>query len=50
MLPTTMIELDDAGHAKSVLRVIDTLEDHDDTQNVYANFDIPDDVLQAAMA
>ena len=50
MLATTTIELDDAGHTKSVLRVIDTLEDHDDTQNVYANFDVPDDVLQAAMA
>ena len=31
--------------AKSVLRVIDALEEHDDVQNVYANFDIPDDVL-----
>ena len=50
MLPTTTIELGDAAHAKSVLRVIDALEDHDDTQNVYANFDIPDDILQAAMA
>ncbi len=50
MLPTTTIELGDAAHAKSVLRVIDALEDHDDTQNVYANFDVPDDILQAAMA
>jgi transcriptional/translational regulatory protein YebC/TACO1 len=33
-----------------VLRVVDALEDHDDVQNVYANFDIPDDVLQAVMA
>ena len=30
------------GAAKSVLRVIDALEEHDDVQNVYANFDIPD--------
>ena len=36
--------------AKSVLRVIDALEEHDDVQNVYANFDIPDDVLQAVYA
>src|SRR5262249_44826618 len=42
MLPTTTIALDDAGGAKSVLRVIDALEEHDDVQNVYANFDIPD--------
>ena len=50
MLPSQVIALDDAGSAKSVLRVIDKLEDHDDVQNVFANFDIPDDVLQAVMA
>jgi YebC/PmpR family DNA-binding regulatory protein len=50
MLPSQSVALDDAGAAKSVLRVIDALEDHDDVQNVYANFDIPDDVLQAVMA
>jgi transcriptional/translational regulatory protein YebC/TACO1 len=33
-----------------VLRLIDALEDHDDVQAVYANFDIPDDVLQSVMA
>ncbi|MET0628797.1 MAG: YebC/PmpR family DNA-binding transcriptional regulator [Acidimicrobiia bacterium] len=48
MLPTTAVELDEASKAKSVLRVIDALEEHDDVQNVYANFDIPDDVLAAA--
>ena len=50
MLPTTSVELDEAGKAKSVLRVIDALEEHDDVQNVYANFDIPDDVLQSVYA
>jgi transcriptional/translational regulatory protein YebC/TACO1 len=50
MLPTTTVELDETSKAKSVLRVIDALEEHDDVQNVYANFDIPDDVLQAAYA
>ncbi|MDQ1432443.1 MAG: hypothetical protein QOF40_3045 [Actinomycetota bacterium] len=50
MLPTTTVELDEASKAKSVLRVIDALEEHDDVQNVYANFDIPDDVLQAVYA
>jgi transcriptional/translational regulatory protein YebC/TACO1 len=30
--------------------VIDALEEHDDVQNVYANFDIPDDVLQTVVA
>jgi YebC/PmpR family DNA-binding regulatory protein len=50
MLPTTTVGLDDATGAKAVLRVIDALEEHDDVQNVYANFDIPDDVLQAVVA
>jgi YebC/PmpR family DNA-binding regulatory protein len=50
MLPSTTVQLDEASKAKSVLRVIDALEEHDDVQNVYANFDIPDDVLQAAYA
>ena len=42
MLPSTTVELDEAAKAKSVLRVIDALEEHDDVQNVYANFDIPE--------
>ncbi len=50
MLPTTTIELDDISTAKSVLRVIDALEEHDDVQAVYANFDIPDDILASAYA
>ena len=33
-----------------MLRVIDALEEHDDVQNVYANFDIPDDVLATVVA
>jgi YebC/PmpR family DNA-binding regulatory protein len=47
MLPSQSVPLTDAGSAKTVLRVIDALEEHDDVQNVYANFDIPDDVLAA---
>jgi YebC/PmpR family DNA-binding regulatory protein len=50
MLASQTVPLGDASSAKQVLRVIDSLEDHDDVQNVYANFDIPDDVLQAAYA
>jgi YebC/PmpR family DNA-binding regulatory protein len=50
MLPSSTVELDEASKAKSVLRVIDALEDHDDVQNVYANFDIPDDIMAAAYA
>ena len=47
MLPSTTVELASAEDAKAVLRLIDLLDDHDDVQDVHANFDIPDDVLQA---
>jgi YebC/PmpR family DNA-binding regulatory protein len=48
MVPSTTVALDNAEAAKAVFRVIDALEDLDDVQDVYANFDIPDDVMQAA--
>ncbi len=44
---TTLVEGD---KAKSVLKLIDVLEDNDDVQNVYANFDIPEDQLEALMS
>jgi len=47
MLPTTTVELDSADAAKSVLRLIDALDDQDDVQDVFANFDIPDEILAA---
>ena len=50
MLPGQTVPLPDPGAAKGVLRVLDALEEHDDVQNVYANFDIPDDVLEAVEA
>ena len=37
--------LDNESDAKKVLNVVDLLEEHDDVQNVYANFDIPDEIL-----
>ncbi|MCU1458932.1 MAG: DNA-binding regulatory protein YebC/PmpR family [Actinomycetia bacterium] len=50
MLASTSVALETESDAKSVLRVIDALEEHDDVQNVYANFDIPDSVLSAMSA
>jgi YebC/PmpR family DNA-binding regulatory protein len=47
MVPKTTIELQDEGAAKKVLRLIDSLEENDDVQDVYANFDIPERVLEA---
>jgi YebC/PmpR family DNA-binding regulatory protein len=50
MIPTSTVPLADAESAKRVLRVVDTLDEHDDVQNVYANFDIPDSILQSVTA
>jgi YebC/PmpR family DNA-binding regulatory protein len=43
MLPQNYIVLDQKP-AEQMLRIMDALEDHEDVQNVYANFDIPDEV------
>jgi len=50
MIPTTSVALDQEDKAKSVLRLMDALEDHDDVEAVFANFDIPDAVLEAVSA
>ena len=47
MVPKTTVEVADENDAKKVLRLIDQLEDNDDVQDVYANFDIPERVLEA---
>ncbi len=48
MLPTSTIDISDENEARKVLKLIDALEDNDDVQNVYSNFDIPDSILEAA--
>jgi transcriptional/translational regulatory protein YebC/TACO1 len=45
-VPSVSVPLDEDG-ARKVFRLIDALEDCDDVQNVYANFDVSDDVLAA---
>jgi YebC/PmpR family DNA-binding regulatory protein len=47
MVPTTTVEVADESEAKRVLRLIEALDDHDDVQNVYANFDIAESVMAA---
>ncbi|MDP8219162.1 MAG: YebC/PmpR family DNA-binding transcriptional regulator [Candidatus Theseobacter exili] len=44
-LPQNTIKIADIAETRQVLRLIDALEEHDDVQNVYANFDIPDEIL-----
>jgi len=50
MVATTTVPLDNEADARKVLRLLDALEDNDDVQNVYANFDIPDAVLELVEA
>ena len=47
MLATTTVAIDNAEHARAVLRLLDILDDNDDIQDVHANFDIPVEVLEA---
>ena len=45
-VPSMEVTVDAEGAAK-VMRLVEALEDLDDVQNVFGNFDIPDDVLEA---
>jgi len=45
MKPDTTIHVE-GDQAEKVLKLLETLEDHDDVQNVYANYDIPDEVFE----
>lgn len=45
MIPSVTIPLEDASSAGKVIRLIDALEDNDDVQEVFANFDIDDEVM-----
>jgi transcriptional/translational regulatory protein YebC/TACO1 len=47
LVPKTTVSIDDEAKARQVMRLIDALEDNDDVQDVYANFDIPERVLEA---
>ena len=45
MIPTNTVKISDKGVAQSIMNLMGSLEDLDDVQNVYANFDIPDEIL-----
>ncbi len=49
MVPSSTIKLT-GNDAKQLLGLIDSLEDHDDVQQVYANFDIPDEIMEKIAA
>ena len=46
MVPKTTVEVDEESTAKKILRLIDALEENDDVQDVFSNFDIPERVLE----
>ncbi|KQC14926.1 MAG: transcriptional regulator [Desulfuromonas sp. SDB] len=45
MIPKNPTEQKDTGKAGKILKFLESLEDHDDVQNVYANVDIPEEIL-----
>ena len=47
MVPKTTVAIAEESAAKQVVRLVEGLEDNDDVQDVYANFDIPEAVLEA---
>jgi len=47
MLPKTTVELSDEATARTVIKLIEALEDLDDVQEVFANFDISEQLLEA---
>ena len=45
MIPSSTVQVNEPSQAKTLLALLDVLEDHEDAQHVYANFDIPDAIL-----
>ena len=45
MLPDTEVNITDEHVAESLLKMMEELDDHDDTKNVYSNYNIPDDIM-----
>jgi YebC/PmpR family DNA-binding regulatory protein len=48
MVSSIDVEVTDLGDAKKILRIMDALEDDDDVQDVYSNFDISDELMEMA--
>lgn len=47
MIPTNFVDVDDANLGRKIINLMDTLENHDDIQNVYSNFNLSDTLLDA---
>lgn len=46
MLPQNTVEINNPDEVKRILNLMEALEENDDVQNVYANFDIPDELIE----
>ena len=46
MVPENTVEVQDLDMAQKIIKLVDVLEDHDDVQDVYANFSIPDEIME----
>jgi transcriptional/translational regulatory protein YebC/TACO1 len=47
MVPQNTVPISDAATAKKIISLMDDFEDHEDVQNTYANFDIPDEIMSS---
>ncbi len=47
--PKTTVAISEEGRAQAILKLVESIEDHDDVNNVFANFDIPDQILEALL-
>lgn len=47
MQPTNFVKIEDATKARQIMRLMDMLDDQEDVQNVYTNFDIPEELIEA---
>ncbi len=50
LVSENLVPVTDPGDAKAVLRIMEALEDNDDVQDVFSNFDISDELMEEAMA
>jgi transcriptional/translational regulatory protein YebC/TACO1 len=50
LVSDNLVPVTDGADARAVLRILDALEDNDDVQDVYSNFDISDELMESATA
>ncbi|MDH3390862.1 MAG: YebC/PmpR family DNA-binding transcriptional regulator, partial [Desulfobulbaceae bacterium] len=47
MIPQNVVEITEEKPARQILRLLESLEEHEDVQNVFSNFDISDEIMEA---